>query len=101
MLLEKQSFMFVERLQSALFVLREYTQSISEVQLIACERGRCYALDEFVSAQRVAQDRMMVTLAAFSNDVRALALAACEHLVDAFLTANGVVADVKMTFRVK
>ena len=35
---------------------------------------------------------------AFSNDVRVLALTACEHLVDAFLTANGVVADVKMTF---
>ena len=91
-------FLLNPTLRVALLRLRRLCSEAAEWGLFTCDRSRTYSLEAFVAQQNEKRIHVTTWLSEFSTDVSALVRSACDDVLDAFLAANGIHADHKMTF---
>ncbi|KAJ0412743.1 hypothetical protein ATCC90586_002373 [Pythium insidiosum] len=96
--LNERLFLLQPSLQSTLLSLRALCLEIARLELISFKPRRTYSLKEFEVEQRMIRDEVTERLAQFSQRSLKMCVKACDDVIDAFLEANKISAEHKMTF---
>ena len=96
--LESKLFILNKQLSSAILKVREMCAKLSTSSLFKVHLDKTSTLDDFKSLQAAHRKQVQMHIIAFSDDVRVCVRDACDQVLDDFLAANNIVADVKMTF---
>ena len=93
--------MFTPALQHTHSQIVHLCHDLSEWQLFALNPELCSTLEEFVLAQDLQRTQVSDWMVGFSDDIRLLVRNACDDVLDAFLEANEIRAQHRMTFMEK
>lgn len=96
--LNEQLFMLNANLQPTLLALRALCLEIVKLDLICFKPKTTYTLQAFEAEQRHTRDLVTDQLAQFSVRSLKMCVQACDNVIDAFLEANKISAEHKMTF---
>lgn len=96
--LDENLFLLNKTLRISLLRLRRLCVEVSTWRLFKADATQTYMLDDFCNEQATTRAQITAWLAEFADDVRALVRGACDEVLDAFLGANNIKADHKMTF---
>lgn len=96
--LESKLFILNKQLSAAILKVRQMCAKLSTSTLFKVELDKTTDLEEFRKLQEAHRREVQMHIIAFSDDVRVCVRDACDQVLDDFLAANSIVADVKMTF---
>ncbi len=93
--------MFTPALQHTHLQIVHLCHDLSEWQLFKLEPELCCSLTEFTRAQDLCRTQISDWMVGFSDDIRLLVRNACDDVLDAFLEANEIRSQHRMTFMEK
>ncbi|DAZ98018.1 TPA: hypothetical protein N0F65_004508 [Lagenidium giganteum] len=96
--LNEKLFFLAPTLQTTLLGLRALCLDVSKLELVYFKPRRTYTLKDFEQEQRTTRDQVTEKLTQFSAKSLKMCVKACDEVIDAFLEANKISADHKMTF---
>ena len=91
-------FLLNPTLKSTLMRLRTLCAEVADYGLFNVDKTKTYSLEDFMLAQNEKRVSVLAWLNDFATEVRSLVRAACDNVLDAFVTANNIQASQKMTF---